>query len=135
MTIHNFILPILHTRKANAVRETRCVQFDVQGLNSKNDVFCFLMRSATLNRMSTIGTNIIINILFKYKISPHKMYQSTYASVAKCIAVMYDKNVSGGDKIQASVLRDCINMLNNTSHYKCLTYDEATCVIDYVALT
>ena len=113
--------------------ETRSVKFYVHGLNSKNDVFCFLMRSATLNRMSTIGTNII-NILFKYKISPHKMYQSTYASVAKCIAVMYDKNVSDGDKIQASVLRDCINLRDNTSHYNCLTYDEATCVIDYVAL-
>ena len=62
------------------------------------------------------------------------MYQSTYASVAKCIAVMYDKNVSDGDKIQASVLRDCIKMRDNTSHYNCLTYDEATCVIDYVAL-
>ena len=81
----------------------------------------------------SIGTNII-NILFKYKISPHKMYQSTYASVAKSIAVMYDKNVSDGDKIQASVLRDCINMRGNTSHYNCLTYDEATCIIDYVAL-
>ena len=113
--------------------ETRSVQFYVQGLNSKNDVFCLLMCSATLNRMSTIGTNII-NILLKYKISHHKMYQSTYASVAKCIAVMYDKNVSDGDKIQASVLRDCINMRDNTSHYNCLTYDDATCVIDYVAL-
>ena len=41
------------------------------------------------------------------------MYQSTYASVAKSIAVMYDKNVSDGDKIQASVLRDCINMRSN----------------------
>ena len=98
-----------------------------------NGAFCFLMRSATLNIMSTIGTNII-NILFKYKISPHKRYHSTYASVAKCIAVMYDTNVSDGDKIQASVLRDCINMRDNTSHYNCLTYDEATCVIDYVAL-
>ena len=46
---------------------------------------------------------------------------------------MYDTNVSDGDKIQASVLRDCINMRDNTSHYNCLTYDEATCVIDYVA--
>ena len=37
--------------------ETRSVQFYVQGLNRKNDVFCFLMRSATLNRMSTMSTN------------------------------------------------------------------------------
>ena len=53
------------------------------------------------------------------------MYQSIYA---------YDKNVSDSDKIQASVLRDCINMRDNTSRCNCLTYDEATCVIDYVAL-
>ena len=35
------------------------------------------------------------------------MYQGTYASVAECITVMYDNNVRGGDKIQATVLRDC----------------------------
>ena len=34
--------------------ETRSVKFYVQGLNSKNDVFCFLLRSATLNRVSTV---------------------------------------------------------------------------------
>ena len=48
---------------------------------------------------------------------------------------MYDKNVSDGNKIQASVLRDCINMRDKTFHYNCLTYDEVTCVIDYVALS
>ena len=48
---------------------------------------------------------------------------------------MYDNNVSDGVKIQASVLRDCINMCDNTSHYNHLTYDQATCVIDYVAFS
>ena len=57
------------------------------------------------------------------------MYQSTYASVAKYIAVMYDKNESDGDKMQASVLRDCIHLRDNTSHYNCLTYDEATVLL------
>ena len=64
--------------------EARSVKIYAQGLISINDIFSFLMRSATY-------------ILFKYKISPYKIYQSTYASVAKCIAVMYDKNVSDGD--------------------------------------
>ena len=51
------------------------------------------------------------------------MYQNIFASVANCIVAMYDTNVSAGDKIQASVLRDCItknNMRGNTSHYNCI---------------
>ena len=64
-------------------------------------------------------------VLFKHKVSTHTMYQNNYASISKRVAVLYDNDVSDGDKIQAIVLRDGINMRDNTSHYNHLTYDEA----------
>ena len=78
---------------------------------------CCLMRNRSGTERGKESHNIKKNTAHLiYKISPHKMYQSTYASVAKYIAVMYDTNESDGDKMQASVLRDCIHLRDNTSH-------------------
>ena len=85
--------------------------------------------------MSTVGSNIT-NLLFKCNLSSRTMYQSTHASVATCVAVIYDSNVSNDDKIYSGVLRECINIMrdNTSQYYHALIYYAVNCIIDYVAL-
>ena len=95
-------------------RDTLCKGF-LKGLNSNNSTLCFLMRNATTNKLSTTGANAK-NIMCKYRITEHTMYNSAYRHIANCIIKMYANNVNSIDAIHASVLLECVTIRHNATH-------------------
>ena len=74
----------------------------MKGLNCNNSTLCFLMRSATTNKLYATGANAK-NIMCKYRITDNTMYNSAYRHIANCIRKMYDNNVNSIDAIHAIV--------------------------------
>ena len=61
-------------------------------------------------------------------------YSGNYASVATLIKKMYENDVDEIDKAHTSVLLECIEIRDRTSHCNSLSYEEANELIDWIAM-
>ena len=77
----------------------------MQGLQSKNNTFCFVTRQST----DSTGSNCK-HILHKYNLSCSSMHKCTYAEIYKTIVTTSSQLVDAHDRLCASIMDECIQI-------------------------